>query len=277
MPSVSIGMNEVCAPALLADSGPATPSIAPWPKREGSLASFFSAAARQHAERRAERGAAQHGGPGELEVRARRPQPRDLFCDDRAAFLCSREVGDDLAHAEQADRHHREFQAVRERGETERETCAAGIAVGTDEPEQEAEDDHGHGLEHRAMGEHDRGYEAEQHEREIFRRAERLADLGERRREHDDHDRGDRPGKERGKRGDRERGAGASLPRHLMAVDAGDDRGGLTGKVDQDGRGRSAVLRAVENTGEHDKAGDRLDVESERQQHRDGRDWPDAG
>ena len=33
MPSVSIGMNEVCAPALLADSGPATPSIAPWPKR----------------------------------------------------------------------------------------------------------------------------------------------------------------------------------------------------------------------------------------------------
>ena len=42
MPSVSIGMNEVCAPALLADSGPATPSIAPLPKREGSRAIFFS-------------------------------------------------------------------------------------------------------------------------------------------------------------------------------------------------------------------------------------------
>ncbi len=42
MPSVSSGMKEVCAPALLALSGPATPSIAPLPKRDGSLASFFS-------------------------------------------------------------------------------------------------------------------------------------------------------------------------------------------------------------------------------------------
>ena len=42
MPSVSSGMNEVCEPALLALSGPATPWIAPLPKREGSFASFFS-------------------------------------------------------------------------------------------------------------------------------------------------------------------------------------------------------------------------------------------
>ena len=42
MPSVSSGMNEVWAPALLALSGPATPSMAPRPKRLGSLASFFS-------------------------------------------------------------------------------------------------------------------------------------------------------------------------------------------------------------------------------------------
>ncbi len=41
-PSVSIGMNEVCAPALLAASGPATPSIAPLPKCAGSRAIFFS-------------------------------------------------------------------------------------------------------------------------------------------------------------------------------------------------------------------------------------------
>ncbi|MNL17720.1 hypothetical protein D3C87_1388290 [compost metagenome] len=32
MPSVSSGMNEVCAPALLADSGPATPRMLPLPK-----------------------------------------------------------------------------------------------------------------------------------------------------------------------------------------------------------------------------------------------------
>src|SRR5450631_1077239 len=42
MPNVSSGMNEVCAPALLADSGPATPWIAPFPKRLGSFATFFS-------------------------------------------------------------------------------------------------------------------------------------------------------------------------------------------------------------------------------------------
>ena len=42
IPSVSIGMNEVCAAALLADSGPATPSMAPLPKRDGSAAMRFS-------------------------------------------------------------------------------------------------------------------------------------------------------------------------------------------------------------------------------------------
>ena len=42
MPSVSSGMKAVCAPAWLADSGPATPSIAPLPKRDGSAAIFFS-------------------------------------------------------------------------------------------------------------------------------------------------------------------------------------------------------------------------------------------
>ena len=42
MPSVSIGMNEVCAPALLADSGAATPRMSPWPKLRGGLATFFS-------------------------------------------------------------------------------------------------------------------------------------------------------------------------------------------------------------------------------------------
>ena len=42
MPSVSVGMNAVCAAALLAASGAATPSIAPLPKRDGSRAIFFS-------------------------------------------------------------------------------------------------------------------------------------------------------------------------------------------------------------------------------------------
>src|SRR6187551_3124844 len=42
MPSVSIGMNDVCAPALFADSGPATPRMSPLPKVPLLPASFFS-------------------------------------------------------------------------------------------------------------------------------------------------------------------------------------------------------------------------------------------
>ena len=42
MPRVSIGMKEVCAPALLAASGAATPWIAPLPNSAGFLANFFS-------------------------------------------------------------------------------------------------------------------------------------------------------------------------------------------------------------------------------------------
>ena len=84
-------------------------------------------------------------------------------------------------------------------------------------------------------------------------------------------------GEERAERRDRQRRAGAALPRHLVAVDAGDDRRGLARQVDQDGGGRAAVLRAVEDAGEHDQAGRRLEMERQRQQHRDGRDRADAG
>ena len=44
IPSVSIGMNDVCAPALLADSGAATPSMAPLPNSAEFFETFFSIA-----------------------------------------------------------------------------------------------------------------------------------------------------------------------------------------------------------------------------------------
>ena len=44
MPSVSSGMNDVCAPALFADSGPATPWIAPLPNSTDPWPIFFSTA-----------------------------------------------------------------------------------------------------------------------------------------------------------------------------------------------------------------------------------------
>ena len=42
MPRLSMGMKHACAAALLADSGAATPSMAPWPKRCGERDTFFS-------------------------------------------------------------------------------------------------------------------------------------------------------------------------------------------------------------------------------------------
>ena len=44
--------------------------------------------------------------------------------------------------------------------------------------------------------------------------------------------------------------------RHLVAVDAGDDRARLARHVDQDRRGRAAILRAVVDAGEHDQRAD---------------------
>ena len=41
-PSVSSGMKDVCAAALLADSGPATPSMAPRPNVSGCFEERFS-------------------------------------------------------------------------------------------------------------------------------------------------------------------------------------------------------------------------------------------
>ena len=42
MPRLSIGMKQACAAALLADSGAATPSMAPRPNRSGVRETFFS-------------------------------------------------------------------------------------------------------------------------------------------------------------------------------------------------------------------------------------------
>ena len=91
-----------------------------------------------------------------------------------------------------------------------------------------------------------------------------------------DQQRADGAGEERADGRDRERRPGAALARHLIAVDAGHDRGGLARQVDQDGGGRAAVLRAVIDAGEHDQRADRRHAVGDRQQHRDGGERADA-
>ena len=87
----------------------------------------------------------------------------------------------------------------------------------------------------------------------------------------------DAAGEERPERRYRQRRPGTALPRHLVPVDAGDDRGGFARKIYQNGGGRAAILRAVEDPGEHDEARGRLEVKGQRQQHGDGGDGTYAG
>src|SRR5680860_422815 len=71
MPSVRVGMKDVCAAALLAASGEAIPSTAPFPKREGSRATLFSNA---YAAKEAMVGPAPGNGPKKLPT----PVPRRI-------------------------------------------------------------------------------------------------------------------------------------------------------------------------------------------------------
>jgi hypothetical protein len=91
-----------------------------------------------------------------------------------------------------------------------------------------------------------------------------------------DDDRGDAPGEERADRRDAERGPRPALSGHLVAVQAGHDRGRFAGNVDQDRSGRAAVLRAVVDPGKHDQRGSRVEGERNRQQHGDGGHRADA-
>jgi hypothetical protein len=159
----------------------------------------------------------------------------------------------------------------------ESEARSAGVAVGADETDQETEHDHGDRLDQRAMSQHHRGDEAEHHQREIFRRSERSAHFGERRRKRGDQRGRDAAREKRAECRHRQRSAGAALSRHLVAVDAGHYRGRLARQIHQNGRGRAAILGAVEDAREHDQARCRFEMEGERQQHRDSRDRADAG
>ena len=120
-------------------------------------------------------------------------------------------------------------------------------------PSSRPNDDHGERMQQRAVRQHDRGDKPEHHQREILGRAELQRDFGERRGEQRDQQRADGAGEERADRRGGQRRAGPALPRHLVAVERGDDGGRFARQVDEDRRGRAAVLRAVVDAGQHDQ------------------------
>ena len=222
-------------------------------------------------------GAAHDRRPGGAQVGRLRPQLAHARRIGVALRVRPLDVAHDLGDAEQADHQRQEVDAIPDRRPAEGVARHAGVDVGADEPEQEADQDHRQRLEHRAVRQHDRHHEAEHHQRKVVRRVELLREIGKRRREGRDEQRADAAGEERAERRHHQRRAGAALPRHLVAVEAGDDRRRLARHVDQDRGGRAAVLRAVIDAGEHDQRRQRIEPEGDRQQHGDGRDRADAG
>nr|GAJ37124.1 hypothetical 31.6 kDa protein in TAR-I ttuC' 3'region [Bradyrhizobium sp. DOA9] len=231
------------------------------------------AAAGENTENGTEHGAAQDRRRRIGQILPGRHQAGDLLLNEIAVHLGAMvEIANDLGKAEHAHRHRRKAEAVGKLRNVEGHARGAGLDVRTDHRKQQAEHDHRNRLQHRPLGQHHREDQAKHHQREIFGRAERQCELRQGCAEQCDQDGRDAAGEERADRGDRQRGAGTPLLRHLVAVDGGHHRCRLAGYVDQDRRGRAAILRAVIDAGEHDQRAHRRQSEGDRQQHRDGRD-----
>src|SRR5918995_1332464 len=188
----------------------------------------------------------------------------------------SYEVRDDLGHSKQPDRQGHEIDAVCELREAEGKAPVSCVDVHSHRTKEKTQEDHANGFDDGAMRKNNGGKQSEQHQREVFGCSKGLRDERQRWSEQGDEKRGHTSCKERSQCSNGERSAGAAASRHLVPIEAGDNGRALSGQVDQDRGCRSAVLRSIEDAGEHDEAGDRLKVERQRQQHRDRGDGCNA-
>ncbi len=178
-PSVSNGMNDVCAAALLADSGPATPAMAPVPSGgppEDDL--LFECVRRERREKGAATGQrTEHGAQQCSAYRCGRRAPRFSGAKARGGHWADRGLAahargqrdHDLRKTEQSDGQRHETDAVVQLGKPERESRLAGRDVEANGSEQQARHDHRDRLEEAAAGEHDRRDEAARHQSSVVR------------------------------------------------------------------------------------------------------------
>ena len=131
----------------------------------------------------------------------------------------------------------------------------AGVDVGADQAEQQAEHHHGDRLEQRAARQHDRGDQRRAPSARSIRPGRTCsatpASSGA---ASGDDQRGDAC-RRRTSRSRRSRAPDPARPWRAIWWPSSTvtDRGGLAGQVDQDRGGRAAVLRAVVDAGEHDQ------------------------
>ncbi len=290
MPSVSSGIRAVVTVALLAASGPATPSIAPlvpnsarfWP-----FASFFSvgvaqegrnlgAAGRDAPERRADRGAAQPGGNGALPVAAGHVDLAQAVLGFRHPSLVQGCV-QHLGHREQADRNQHDLDAVEQFGHAQGVAGLAGNLVHAHQSHGQAEEQGRHAAQGALAQHRTDGGEGQHHQQEILGRPELDGEFGHIGREQRDDHGGDGSGHERADGRGRQGGAGAPALGHLVAFHRGDHARGFARRVQQDRGGRAAVHRTVVDAGEEDHRGGDVHLGRDRQQHRHRHRRSDAG
>ena len=162
-----------------------------------------------------------------------------------------------LGDAEHADDHRQEADAFEQIRHAEGEAGDPALGVDADGADHQAEHARDHALDHGFAEQRADRRQRQDHQRGIFRRAEAQRHFRQRRRDQHQRDDAGGAGNEGRDRRHAERLARAPLPRHLVAVEAGHHRGRLARQVEQDRRGRAAVLRAVIDAGEHDEGGGR--------------------
>ena len=189
----------------------------------------------------------------------------------------------DFGNGKEPHGHADEVNPVPEGGNPEGKPDLGGQRIHSHYADRQAEQAHEQRLQQRAAGEVGNGGQAEDHEGEIFRRPEFQGQGNQQgRQEHQTEDTED-SGDERTDGGNPQSGAGLAFPGHLVAVEAGHHRGRLTGNVDQDGSGRSAVHGPVIDGGNDDNRGRRVHAVGHGQKkgyahHRaDAREDPDRG
>ena len=89
------------------------------------------------------------------------------------------EIAQDLGDAEDAHGQHCKVDPVGQEGQPEGHPLLARLQIGAYRREQNADEDHRHGFQDRAMGEHHREDQAHDHQREILRRAKQQGKAGE--------------------------------------------------------------------------------------------------
>ncbi len=217
-------------------------------------------------------GSAEHRRQGLAQLAARRAQVAEAELDRAHARRVDRvDAFEELGDPEQAERHGDQFEPVRQLELTKGEALVAGVDVGADQAEQDAQQRHRDALDRRSLRQRRPGEQAEQHQRADLLRAEAEGDPRDIRRQHDHLHDAERGADHRREHGHPQRDAPAPLLRHRVAVQACHRMRRMARQVQQDRADRTAVLGAVIDPRQHQQRGDRVHRKGERQQDRDGR------